>query len=68
MTLHAKQGNFEFPSEIFFRGALFEFEPQGIPQAFRTAFGDLEWTFGPFKTIPAHSKIQNLENGIFRCL
>ena len=67
-TLHARRRNSEFLREIIFRGAPFEFGPQGIREAFRASFGDLEWKFGPFKTIPEFQKIQNLENGIFCCL
>lgn len=63
-TLHAKGKNFEFPRTIFFRGKHFIFGPQSIAEGLRAIFSDLEWTFGPFKTIPGPKKILNLENGI----
>ena len=56
--------NSEFPREIFFRGAPLDLGPQGIPEALRAAFGDLEWTFGPSKTMPGREKVENLENRI----
>ena len=64
-TLHAWGENSEFPREIFFQGAPLDLGPQGIPEALRAAFGDLEWTFGPSKTMPGRQKVENLENGIF---
>ena len=54
----------EFPRKIFCRGAALDLGPQGIPEALRAAFGDLESTFGPSKTMPGPQKVENLENGI----
>ena len=65
MTLHAGGEIAKFPREIFFRGAPLDLGPQGIPEALRAAFGDLESTFGPSKTMPGPQKVENLENGIF---
>ena len=56
--------NSEFPREIFFRGAPLDLGPQGIPEALRVAFGDLESTFWPSKAMPGPQKVENFEYGI----
>ena len=61
----ARMENYGILRGNIFWAAPLDLGPQGIPEALRAAFGDLESTFGPSKTMPGPQKVENLENGIF---
>ena len=59
----ARMENFGITRGNIFWAAPLDLGPQIILGALRAAFGNLESTFGPSKTMPELQKVENLEKG-----